>query len=233
MSHQRQCYHSYPTGARAFFSGNLPSGVTFFTPFTQPSHQRTQIPAPAPQTRTWFFEICSSGSLKKILTKQLSVLSHMKVIILMITSAPPQATDRIHCQRSQPSSGFTLVEIAISIGIVCIGFIPLLGLLSIGFGSLHDSNTDTRSSLIAQKIIAAAQMIPYGQLTNQTYLLDLDGNTVPATSAVYRATMRVTKLASDNVLNSPNAARVSVSITGSALKNQERVYTATVVNLGD
>lgn len=125
-----------------------------------------------------------------------------------------------------------MVEVALALGIVGGILIPLLGLMSMGFTTLKDANTDVRAQLIAQKIIGAAQMLPYGQLEDRQYHLDNEGNPVAAAGAVYNAEVKVWKTPADNFLGSPNAARISVTITGSAVQNTPRIYSATIANLG-
>jgi len=127
---------------------------------------------------------------------------------------------------------FSLVEVAMALGVVSVVAIPLLGLLVVGFGTMQTSNAEVRSSVIAQKIVAAAQMMPYGELTNRVYSLDFEGREVPAAEAVFRAELRVLKQPAGNIVDSPNVARVSVTIGGPAVNNEERVYSEILVNLG-
>lgn len=124
------------------------------------------------------------------------------------------------------------MEIAISLGILSVAIIPLMGLLSVGFSTMRDSQSEMRITIVAQKLLAEAQMTPFTQLKNQTYLLDLDGNRVSSLDAVIEARLNVEKGSAANFLGSANAAQVSVSLKGTAVTG-ERIFSATVANLGD
>lgn len=119
-----------------------------------------------------------------------------------------------------------------ALGIIAFVVIPLLGLMSIGFTTMKNSNADVRSAIIAQKIIGEAQMIPYDQLRDNIYFIDFEGKEVAEQQAVFQAQLNVSKAPAGDIISSPNAARVSVAISGDALQNQERVYSTTVFNLG-
>lgn len=134
--------------------------------------------------------------------------------------------------RPHSTGAFTLVEVALAAAVVGAVIIPLIGLMAVGLNTYKSSNSDMRSALIAQKLIAANQMIPYGQLAGKTYLLDFDGNEVPERDAVFRARMLVEKNPSGGVVQSANAARVSILLSGPALQNQTNTFSSLVVNRG-
>lgn len=127
---------------------------------------------------------------------------------------------------------FSLVEVTMAMGIIAVAFIPLLGLLSVGFSTMKASNVDVRTALIAQRMLAAAQMLPYGDLSTNstTNYFDYDGKEVPASEAAFTAAFQPS---TNNVLGSPNLRNVTVTLTGSAVENRPRIYASTVVNLGD
>jgi len=118
----------------------------------------------------------------------------------------------------------------LALGIVGVAFIPLLGLLSVGFKTMKESNVDVRTALIAQRMLAAAQMVPFGTLRATTKHLDYDGKEVPASEAVFTAAFQPS---SNNVLGSSNLKNVTVTLTGPAVENRPRVFASTVANLGD
>jgi len=136
-----------------------------------------------------------------------------------------------HVIRKLPrAGGFTLVEVCLALGIIGAAFIPLLGLLSVGFSTMKESNLDVKTSLIAQKILAAAQMVPYGTLSASTKYLDFDGNEVAAANSVFQAQVAA---APDNLLGSANLKTVTVTLTGSGVQGRPRVFAASVANIGD
>lgn len=141
--------------------------------------------------------------------------------------SPPLPIQKPRCPRQK---AFSLVEVTLAMGIIGVAFIPLLGLLSVGFTTMKDSNLDVRAALIAQRMLAAAQMVPFGTLSSTNKYLDYDGKDVQASEAVFTAVLQPS---TNNVLGSTNLKNVTVTLTGSALENRPRVFASTVVNLGD
>lgn len=130
----------------------------------------------------------------------------------------------------QRRNAFSLVEVVLALGIVGVAFVPLLGLLSVGFSTMKESNVDVKAALIAQRLIAAAQMVPYDQLDSQTQYLDYEGKEVPQAESVFTAQIIPS---TQSVLGSPNLKKVTVTLTGPAVQNDPRVFSSTVANLGD
>jgi len=126
---------------------------------------------------------------------------------------------------------FSLVEVTIVLGVISVAAIPVLALLVTGFQTMKNSNADVRSAIIAQKIIASAQMLPFAQLASTNYSLDIEGKAVAAQEAVFQASLSVTKQPAGNIITSSNVARVSVEVTGPAMNNERRVYSEILVNL--
>ncbi len=131
-----------------------------------------------------------------------------------------------------PIAAFSLIEVAMAAGIVSAVIIPLLGLMAIGLSTFKASSSEMRSALIAQKLIGANQMMPYDQLAGRTLLLDFDGNEVRGEDAIFRATVLVEKNPAGGIVQSTNAARVSVLLSGPALQNQTNTFSSLVVNRG-
>ncbi len=131
---------------------------------------------------------------------------------------------------SRLRQGFSLVEVTLALGVVGAAFIPLLALLSVGFATLKESNADVKAALIAQRVLASAQMAPFDALSGATLYLDFEGREVASREAVIQARLNVS---ATNFLNSTNLRRVSVTLNGTAFQNQARVFSATVANLGD
>lgn len=143
-----------------------------------------------------------------------------------------QFSYRAECNHGKVvARGFSLVEVALALGILSFALIPLLGLMATGFHTLRDSNAEVRASLIAQKIIAAAQMVPFSSLQDQSYQMDYEGNSVTVSNdAVFHANMTVTR--GGGLLDSTNTARVRVIITGSPLGGLPYILSETVSNMG-
>lgn len=128
---------------------------------------------------------------------------------------------------------FSLVEVVLALGLISAVFIPLLGMLSIGFSALKESNMDVKASLIAQKVLASAQLVPYGKLQGATNFLNYDGNEVPEKESVFTVTIAPDNLPTNNVLQSPSLTTMRVTISGPAVNNGQRIFASTIANLGD
>jgi uncharacterized protein (TIGR02598 family) len=130
---------------------------------------------------------------------------------------------------------FSLVEVVLALGLISAVFIPLLGMLSIGFSALKESNVDVKASLIAQKVLASAQLVPYGKLQGAptTNFLNYDGNEVPEKESVFTVTIVPDNVPTNNVLQSPSLTTMRVTISGPAVNNGQRIFASTIANLGD
>ena len=53
--------------------------------------------------------------------------------------------------------GFTLIEVALAIGILIFALLPLIAVVTMGFSSTNDSIADTRTSQIAARVFQQAQ----------------------------------------------------------------------------
>lgn len=131
-----------------------------------------------------------------------------------------------------PQAAFSLVEVAIALGIVGFVAIPMVGLLLSGFRTIQLSNSEMRSAIIAQRMIANAQMQPFAILSDKVLNLDSEGLEVPSEDAVFQVRMQVAKNPAGDVITSPNLARLSVSVTGRAMQNETKVYSGIVANVG-
>lgn len=129
-------------------------------------------------------------------------------------------------------AGFSLVEVAIALGIIGFTILPMVAMLGSGFQTVQQSNSEMRSALIAQKIMGAAQMVPFENLSDTNYQFDLEGVEVPAQLAVFEVSLRVTKNTAGDIISSPNLAKLSVTVTGKALNNQQRGYSGMAANQG-
>jgi len=129
---------------------------------------------------------------------------------------------------SPRKNGFTLVEVAIALGVVSFTLVPLLVLISQAFNSMQASNEEVRCSVLAQRIIADAQMKPFSSLADTSYFLDLEGRQVPKGKEVLNAEMKVENVT--GLLASGQLRRVRVKFTGAALGQGSRTYSITLSN---
>jgi|GEM_PF-2797794 len=129
---------------------------------------------------------------------------------------------------SPGTRGFTLVEVALALGVISFTIVPLLALMSQAFNSMRASNQEVRCSVLAQRILADAQMMPFSALADRVYFLDLEGRPVPQGRAVINAEMRVE--ADTGLFASSQLRRVKVTFTGTALGADSRTYSITLAN---
>lgn len=136
---------------------------------------------------------------------------------------------------SQVQTGFSLVEVALALGVLCVAVIPLLGLMSSGFQTLKDSNTEMRAAMIGQKILAAAQMVPFDDLDHdlngKVIHLDYEGSETAQGEAVFH--VETTVMQGGGFLGSSRLAKVVVRIDGPALGNAIYTLAGTIANMGD
>ena len=135
--------------------------------------------------------------------------------------------------KSRNRRAFSLVEVVLALGLISAVFIPLLGMLSIGFSALKESNVDVKASLIAQKVLASAQLVPYGDLQGATKYLNYDGNEVSQAESVFTVTIAPDNAPTSNPLQSPSLTTMRVTVSGPAVNNRERIFASTIANLGD
>lgn len=64
---------------------------------------------------------------------------------------------RLNCSRRGLTSGFSLIEIVLAIGIMSFALVAILGLFPIGLSTAAESKAETRIALIAQTLWAELQ----------------------------------------------------------------------------
>lgn len=69
-----------------------------------------------------------------------------------------------HPSHKGAASGFSLVEIAMALGIVSFALVALIGMLPVGLRTAADAIQTTNEALVAQAIFAEAQLSPYDEL---------------------------------------------------------------------
>ena len=73
---------------------------------------------------------------------------------------------------SSSRSAFSLVEVALAVGIVSFAMLGVLGTLSVGLQSVRDSITETAKANIAGHLRGELQRIPFSPVQDSTYNID-------------------------------------------------------------
>lgn len=63
-------------------------------------------------------------------------------------------------------AGFSLVEVALAIGIISFCLLTMLGLLPTGLDALREAGQQTAQTQIVQQIASRAQLMPYEEITD-------------------------------------------------------------------
>ena len=152
-------------------------------------------------------------------------------------------------------AGFSLVEVAIAIGIMGGAFAVIIGLMTVALTSFHQSKNVSVSSLIAQQIFSQAQVMSFNTLTNggaTTYYqlpnpntniggtiryFDDQGNEMKGTAGafVYEVNVRVVTstpfLLTSGTISNPSLATVTVQVAynpgGLSLTSANGLWTGT------
>lgn len=77
--------------------------------------------------------------------------------------------------RKRPSFAFSLVEVAIALGIFCFGIVSVLGLLPIGLKVSRDSIGEVVESNILQQIASDAELTDFDKLKDSVFYFDDEG----------------------------------------------------------
>lgn len=98
--------------------------------------------------------------------------------------------------RYRRTRGFTLVEVTMAVAIIAFAFIPLFGLLPVGFSVSREAMDISVTAQIAQRMTTIALQTDFSQLdtlqTAGTTLCDDQGNsTTVAGSGIYRVAYNV------------------------------------------
>ncbi len=81
--------------------------------------------------------------------------------------APPCSSPRLGKACSRASAGFSLVEVALAIGIVAFAFVAILGLLPVGMRTFRDSIDKTNEGRIMQVFNSRAQSTEFSKLEKE------------------------------------------------------------------
>lgn len=96
--------------------------------------------------------------------------------------------------RRRASTGFTLVEVALTIGIVSFALLSCVGLNAVSLGSFTDARAVDVSSRIFRSVLNEAQISDYSSIPTGTRFYDSEGFLLNDSDpkGVYRALIRLT-----------------------------------------
>lgn len=136
--------------------------------------------------------------------------------------------------------GFSLVEIALAIGIVAFAMIGLLAMMPAGLKAADEAAAQTAQAHIITTISSDLSMLPFGEIdgyVSQTRYYDLQGRPVPEGEAVFVVTLakRAPSYPDSEELDEIEDRMVRVSVSyrrkGEPANRAKRV-TISVVNNG-
>ena len=110
--------------------------------------------------------------------------------------------------------GFSLVEAALSVGILSFGFLGLVPLLGLGLTATRQARDNHTSAQIAENFIDQAQQ---GTLTNGASYVDDQGNTCASSVACYHIQTATTTV-------SGNLTRLTVQVTPVSAPTRSQFY---------
>ena len=133
-------------------------------------------------------------------------------------------------KRFRNSGGFSLVEVALAMGIVSFAMVSLMGMLPIGLASFKLAMTNTIESQIVQSLsndLLLANFSAVSGYNGQTYYYDNQGQPLTsATGAIYRAKVSVGAVSGGTVtgsssimISAASASKVTVTISNESDKS--------------
>jgi uncharacterized protein (TIGR02598 family) len=138
--------------------------------------------------------------------------------------------------RREMARAFSLIEVAIALGIFAFSMIPIIGLVSSGMKILRNSMDDTIQVDIARKTVGEAMRVPYTNLTsafdNKSFYFDDEGVQQASSNA------QTIFVASHSVANPPSlvtadtniAQLLRVTVRHFADTNNKTVYSQLILN---
>jgi len=137
----------------------------------------------------------------------------------------PQCDTERGARRNRRADGFSLVETALAMAIVCFAFIPLLGLLPIGVSTMREAKDDIVAARIVQQIGNEAQQADFEALvsTGSLRYFDDQSRELPASQREASVYQSQTIVLSDPA--TPHLKRLVVQVvrnpgTAATLKEQ-------------
>ncbi|CAN5531467.1 hypothetical protein BH09VER1_BH09VER1_23160 [soil metagenome] len=86
---------------------------------------------------------------------------------------------------SHRSAGFSLVEVALALGIVSFALLAIVGLLGVGLSSGKSAQVDTMQTAAARSLLAAIRTNSPSAVSGATSWLNYDGSTNASASGAY------------------------------------------------
>lgn len=136
-------------------------------------------------------------------------------------------------RKSLQFAAFSLVEVTIAMGIFAFTISTLVGSLSVGLLSIHDSMSDSAIANISQQIRSAFQQVSFNvsnpasiqKLVDANYYYSLEGDPTDEAHAYYKAVLSATAAeAASTVYSTANARMVTVQLVyphGAASQHQK------------
>jgi len=107
---------------------------------------------------------------------------------------------------------FTLVEVVLALGVASFGLIAMMGLLTVGLKTFHDTMSQTTETEIAQQMANQLQLANYSSISSQgtstNYGFTQEGLLTNAASAIYFA-----KVSAPSVFTVPGGSATSTIAT--------------------
>lgn len=110
--------------------------------------------------------------------------------------------------------GFSLVETALSLGILSFGFLALISMMALGLKTARQIRDNRTSAQIAQTLVEEARQ---GTLPSGTLYLDLQGGSCSPAQAAYMAQTTLQPAA-------PFLARLTLRVTPLGAPDRARIY---------
>ena len=110
-------------------------------------------------------------------------------------------------------AAFTLVEVALALGIVSFAMVSIFGTLSVGLNTIHDAGVDMTSAQIIAQVSSTLQQTPFDQLetyAQNSLYFDLAGRQLTTvTNALYRVDLAVSLSGASTYPGAPNGLGTS------------------------
>ena len=138
---------------------------------------------------------------------------------------------------SSPARGFSLIEVALALGIVSFAMVSLMALIPVGLGSFQKAMNLTVEAQIVQSITSDVGLRKFSTLASAQYFFDAQGTPVTSgTGRVYTAALSfrdgLSNVKSGETLDSGSGGLASIDITSTVNPGQVRHYTILVANNG-
>ncbi len=146
----------------------------------------------------------------------------------------------------RPQSGFSLVEVAMAVGVVAFALLAIVGLLAVGMNASRESREETRSVLLSQDMLAKVResLAPNGiasvgsfQAGTFTNYYDHEGHATNA-SGYFRAVATIAAIDSQIVADPASTQLLGVHLTitwpqpANTATNQQVIFLAKSTDSG-